>query len=115
MTFHEPGIYHVYNRGNFKQPVFFSMKSMEPIKSGGIVLPVISNGFRLLQSSYTKGINKQMNRTGNLFHQKTKSRLVSGIDDAITTFHYIHQNPVVANLVAKSEEWDYSSFPDYAA
>lgn len=27
--------------------------------------------------------------------------------------HYIHQNPVKANLVKKMEDWDYSSFKDY--
>ena len=28
-------------------------------------------------------------------------------------FHYIHQNPMKANLVKKMEDWDYSSFKDY--
>ena len=27
--------------------------------------------------------------------------------------HYIHQNPMKANLVKKMEDWDYSSFKDY--
>ena len=52
-------------------------KSIGPIKSGGITMPAITNGFRLLQSSYAKGINKQEGRTGNLFQQKTKAKLVS--------------------------------------
>ena len=29
-------------------------------------------------------------------------------------FHYIHQNPFKAKLVAKLEDWKYSSFADYA-
>jgi REP element-mobilizing transposase RayT len=91
-----------------------TFKSIEPIKTGGLILPTISNGFRLLQSSYTKGINYQMKRTGNLFQQKTKSKLITDKVHAITVFNYIHQNPVIAHLVTKAEEWDYSSFPDYA-
>ncbi len=105
MNIHEPGIYHIYNRGNNQQTIFFNEdnynyflrkchrylkpvseilawclmtnhfhflievteKSMEPVKSGGITMPAITNGFRLLQSSYAKGINKQQERTGNLF------------------------------------------------
>ena len=29
-------------------------------------------------------------------------------------FHYIHHNPLKANLVSKLEDWIYSSFRDYA-
>ncbi|HEY6502540.1 MAG TPA: hypothetical protein VIZ28_01075 [Chitinophagaceae bacterium] len=77
-------------------------------------MPSLTNGFRLLQSSYAKGLNKELNRTGNLFQQKTKAKIVSGDDNyALTAFHYIHQNPVTAGLVAKPEDWPYSSFPDY--
>lgn len=28
-------------------------------------------------------------------------------------FHYIHQNPVVAGLVNKPEDWEFSSYRDY--
>ena len=152
MTLNQPGIYHIYNRGNNQQMIFFtpenyiyflkkchkyikpycdvlawclmpnhfhfltyiSEKSLTPVKSGGIIMPVITNGFRLLQSSYAKGINKQFNRSGNLFQQKTKSKLVNGEDNyAITAFHYIHQNPVAASLAKMPEEWEYSSYRDY--
>lgn len=147
----EPGLYHIYNRGNNHQPVFFSQenyfyflrkchkylrphadilawclmpnhfhflidileKSLSPVKSGGIMMPAITNGFRLLQSSYAKGINKQMGRSGNLFQQKTKGKLLCDEKSAVTVFHYIHQNPVAANLVLFPEQWEYSSYPDY--
>lgn len=77
-------------------------------------MPAITNGFRLLQSSYAKGINKQEDRTGNLFQQKTKAKLVSGEEDySNTAFFYIHQNPVAAGLANVAEDWRYSSFIDY--
>lgn len=31
-----------------------------------------------------------------------------------TTFQYIHQNPLKANLVTKLEDWEFSSLTDYA-
>ncbi len=153
MTIHKPGIYHIYNRGNNQQIVFFNDEnylyflrkchhylkpccnilgwclmpnhfhflvevtdeSIKPVKSGGIIMPLITNGFRLLQSSYAKGINKQLNRSGNLFQQKTKAKLVSDENNyLISAFHYIHQNPIKANLVTSLEHWPYSSYPDYA-
>lgn len=152
MNIQEPGIYHIYNRGNNQQTIFFNEdnyiyflhkcqrylkpiseilawclmtnhfhflievtdKSIERVQSGGIAMPAITNGFRLLQSSYAKGINKQQDRTGNLFQQKTKAKLVSGEDDySVTAFFYIHQNPIEANLVKSAEDWAYSSFRDY--
>ena len=26
---------------------------------------------------------------------------------------YVHQNPILAKLVSKIEDWEFSSFPDY--
>ncbi|MEO5945505.1 MAG: hypothetical protein ABIP79_01725 [Chitinophagaceae bacterium] len=154
MKIQETGIYHIYNRGNNQQQVFFndenyiyflrkchlylkpisdilawclmpnhfhflinlSERSLEPVKCGGIVMPAISNGFRLLQSAYAKGVNIQQDRSGNLFQQKTKAKLVSIEDNyANTAFHYIHQNPVTSNLVSNPEDWQYSSFLDFVS
>ena len=153
MQIHQPGLYHIYNRGNNKQKIFFNEgnyvyflrkchkylkpvseilawclmpnhfhflievtdKSIVPVKSGGITMPAITNGFRLLQSSYAKGINNQEDRTGNLFQQKTKAKLVSCEENySLTAFFYTHQNPVEAGLVSVAEDWPYSSFRDYA-
>ena len=153
MQIHQPGLYHIYNRGNNKQKIFFNEgnyiyflrkchqylkpvseilawclmpnhfhflievtdKSIVPVKSGGITMPAITNGFRLLQSSYAKGINNQEDRTGNLFQQKTKAKLVSCEENySLTAFFYTHKNPVEAGLVSLAEDWPYSSFRDYA-
>lgn len=154
MNFENGNIYHVYNRGNEKQQIFFTNanynfflrkieKYVQPNcdilawclmpnhfhflihaneKSCAVVtekpFPIYSlvNGLRLLLSSYTKAINVQQSRTGNLFQQKTKSKSVSqGKEDySAIAFHYIHQNPLKAKLVDKIEDWQYSSFRDYA-
>ncbi len=153
MTIREEGIYHIYNRDNNKQRIFFtdsnykyfigkcfkylrpvceiyawclmpnhfhflievSNKSMVLVKAGNISMPAITNGFRLLQSSYAKGINRQEERSGNLFQQKTKAKLVTGeMNYSKVAFHYIHQNPVVAGMVRNPEDWRYSSMRDYS-
>lgn len=74
-----------------------------------------SQGVKQLLSSYAKAINKQEGRTGNLFQQKTKSRLVNDPWENYSSiaFHYIHQNPVKAGLTDRMEDWEFSSFQEY--
>jgi len=75
----------------------------------------LSEGIRLLLSSYTQAINKQNKFTGSLFQQNTKAKpIVKGSSNYdLTVFHYIHQNAYRANLVERLEDWEYSSFRDY--
>jgi putative transposase len=95
------------------------------IKQGGILIDPITNGIRKLLSSYARIFNSQTQQTGSVFRQKTKSKCLSDIsvkpgatrqtkDYIINCFHYIHQNPVIANLVKRLEDWEFSSFRDYA-
>ena len=76
----------------------------------------LSNGFRLLRSSYAQYINKKYHRTGSLFRQKAKAKPTSdgSGDHHFIAFHYIHQNPFKAGLVKRLEDWPYSSFIGYA-
>ena len=76
-------------------------------------MPSISNGFQLLQSNYTKRINYRENRTGSLFQQKTKSKLLETESYVLTAFWYLHQNPVKARLAENMLEWEYSSYKEY--
>lgn len=78
----------------------------------------LSEGFRLMLSSYSKGVNKQEGRTGNLMTQNTHAKCVfepeCGVNYVGACFTYIHQNPVRAGIVDDMEKWDYSSYKDYA-
>ena len=91
-------------------------QSVLPVKVGSLTLSVLSNGIRMLLSSYAAAINKQQHTTGSLFRQKTKAKpLENGtVNYVLTSFHYIHQNPLHAGLVRSLNEWEYSSFKDYA-
>ena len=85
----------------------------------------MTNGFRKLLSGYARIYNKRYNKTGSLFRQKTKIKYLSEInispdstyslqDYYFNCFNYIHQNPLSAGLVTRLEDWEYSSFKDYA-
>jgi putative transposase len=91
----------------------------------------------IMLRSYTRAINKQRNRSGKLFREATKAECITctnGITPSFYNtnsgthinlldpekqypeicFHYIHQNPVVAKLVDKTTDWEFSSARDYA-
>ncbi|MGZ8558180.1 MAG: transposase, partial [Chitinophagaceae bacterium] len=76
---------------------------------------ILSEGIRMLLSSYTQAINKQNKTSGSLFQQNTKAKpIIKGSNlYYLLCFHYIHQNPMKAKLVEKMEDWAYSSFKDY--
>ena len=157
MNFVKNNVYHIYNRGNNKQSIFFKERNYiyflnkvrkhifphcdilayvlmpnhfhflihanerTELKEENKAIPVnvLSEGFRSLLSSYSRAINKQENRTGNLIQQNTKSKCVLDIGStegnyAEVCFSYIHQNPVRAGLSDKEENWHYSSYRDYA-
>ncbi len=149
MQFTEDSFYHIYNRGNDKQNIFFhernydfflqkvekyiapnadlvawclmpnhfhflvraNSSSIKIVKELPIPINALTEGIRLLLSSYTKGIQKQESMTGNLFQQKTKFKCV---DEYLpTVFHYIHQNALRAKLVNRLEDWKWSSLSEY--
>jgi putative transposase len=154
MKFSEGNIYHIYNRGINRRPIFFKrdnylffMQKMQDLvcKHADLLawvlmpnhfhfvvyanedtcrflrlLPLpISRGsedIRLLLSSYAKAIQKQEKLTGNIFQQKTKSKLVTekNYDYSSAAFHYLHQNPYRAGLVEKLGDWEFSSIHEYA-
>ncbi len=92
-------------------------------------LQLLAKNIGTLLSSYTQAINKQEGRRESLFAHKTKAKMLneeyypsSGsnrltgnqADYATVCFLYIHQNPVIAGLVSQLEDWEFSSFRDYA-
>jgi putative transposase len=162
MKFYQGKIYHVYNRGNNRQNIFFERENylfflkkmrkhltrhcdvlawclmpnhfhwmiqvhqdyetnttgMESDFNFPIVEP-LNRSISTLLSSYTKAMNRKYNRTGSLFQGRTKSKDLSPneeLDDQypLICFCYIHQNPFKAKLVHKLEDWEFSSFRDYA-
>lgn len=84
-------------------------------QSGSNVVQELSYRIGLLLSNYTRILNRRNEWSGSVFQKKTKAKKVSAQRYVVTCMHYIHQNPLVANLIqTKLEDWKYSSFRDYA-
>ena len=116
---------HKHSGGDFESPPEYSLPNSKDYQQN------LSNAIGILLRSYTRAINKQQNRSGSLFRKETKvkSGIIDGFitiegknkdlffkldnDYAATCFHYIHQNPVKANLCKRAEDWRYSSAKDY--
>lgn len=163
MQYNPNEIYHVYNRGNDQQTIFFNDSNyiffLEKVRKEWkqyceiLCYCLMPNHFHFMLipntegckhillgdkltdiqklskaigktlSSYTMAINNQNQSKGTLFQKKTKSKCLSDInclgkkfttrDYELTCFHYIHQNPLQANLVNELKEWLYSSYLDY--
>ena len=85
----------------------------------------LNKAIGIILSSYSKAINKQENRTGSLFQQhsdaidleqdshKRITQDMSTNEYPFICFNYIHQNPYVAGIVKRMEDWEFSSFQDY--
>jgi len=78
-------------------------------------MQLLSKSLGTILSSYTQALNRQIGRRGNLFAHKTKAKILNDAKDdyALNCFMYVHQNPMLAKLVDKLEDWEFSSFPDY--
>lgn len=149
MQFLTNEFYHIYNRGNNKNLIFFEDRNyqyfLKKIKKeldaycNLLAYCLMPNHYHLLvqvkpteektylnnhplirkigslQSSYTRAIQKQNNTSGSLFQQKTKAKLIdtSSSKYLLSCLHYIHQNPLKANLVSKLEQYEFSSFNEY--
>lgn len=131
--------YHVYNRGNNFEPIFFSEDNYHFFikrlleyfdnKINLLAYCLMPNHYHLLieiledeflhkamqrfSTSYTKAINKNQNRVGHLFQGRYKSKLVPNNNYLLHLSRYIHLNPVKAGLVDKPEDWSFSSYRDF--
>jgi putative transposase len=132
--------YHVYNRGNNYQAIFFERENYlhflrlirQYLVSQKIVILAyclmpnhyhflvkcdrenLSKAMKLVSLAYTKGINKRFNRVGALFQGKFKAALVDSDEYLVHLVRYIHLNPVKAGLVQNAQEWEFSSYCEYA-
>ncbi|MDX2190203.1 MAG: transposase [Bacteroidota bacterium] len=91
-------------------------KSVKLKKVGSLELTELSNGIRILTSSYAQALNKKLGNTGALFRPKTKHKIIEYEQNGYlqTAFDYIHKNPIASGLVEELKHWPYSSYLDFA-
>ncbi|MBD2462184.1 transposase [Oscillatoria sp. FACHB-1407] len=137
----QPGYYyHLYNRGSNRQNIFFERENylyflrllrrylVEQIIEilAYCLMPNhyhllvyckterVTEGMRSLSLAYTKAINCRYNRVGTIFQRQYQA---TWVDREVYLHHlvqYIHFNPVKAEMVRTPEEWEFSSYRDYA-
>jgi len=74
---------------------------------------LLSKNLGTLLSSYTQAINKQLKRKGKLWSHNTEAKIINKNFYGFRCFHYIHQNPVLAYLSEKMEDYEFSSYIDF--
>jgi len=65
-------------------------------------------------TSFSMYINKKYKRVGHLFQGNFKSVLIESNPQLMWATSYIHMNPVKGDIVTRPEEYDWSSYNDYA-
>lgn len=137
-----PGaVYHVISRGNERRPIVRDDRDREKrldwlrrtVETYGwqmhaFVLmtnhehlfvqtpqPNLSAGMQNLNGSYTSYFNRRHRRVGHLFQGRFKGHLVEEEGYFLEISRYLHLNPVRAQIVARPEEYPWSSYAGYAA
>ena len=131
--------YHLYNRGNNFQSIFFDRENylyfLRQVREhlATEVIEIVAyclmpNHYHLLVQlktddlsaamqpfalSYTKAINKRYTRVGSLFQGRFKATRVDRDDYLLHLSRYIHLNPVTAGLVQRLQDWEFSSYPEF--
>lgn len=137
MQYFKNNYYHLYNRGNNKQPIFkieenyHYLEKLIGINSKRFQIAVIAyclmpNHYhfllrqdgdtqisRFIQStfqSYTQAVNKAWGRTGKLFENSARAKIINEYSYLVRLCRDIHLNPVEADLVQSPANWQYSNY-----
>ena len=130
--------YHLYNRGNNRQPIFYERDNhlfflrrlreyLIPILdiAAYCLMPThyhllvllkeadLSHRMQLFSIAYTKAMNKRYDRVGALFQGAFRVRHVEDDGYLAQLSCYIHLNPVMGGLVERPEDWEFSSYREY--
>jgi len=135
----ETGIYHVVLRGINKQTIFedeedheMFLQTLDQYKqmSGYKLLAYCLMGnhvhllmkteneslgqcFKRIGASYVYWYNMKYYRVGHLFQDRYKSEAVETDDYFKVVIRYIHRNPLKAGMVARLEDYTWSSYREY--
>jgi len=129
------GVYHVYNRGVVKLPIFADTRDRVRFLRGlsevvhrrswtclayclmgnhfHLVLetpdPDLDVGMQRLQGVYAQAFNRRHGRTGHLFHARYGATVLQSEDLTRYVVRYVLENPVRAGLCPRLGDWPWSS------
>lgn len=140
VIFSQGNIYHLYNRGAKRQPIFrtkenylFLMRRMRQYTMDFSISVIayclmpnhfhfvfrqntqhsISDCMHRIFNSYSKAFNKRYNLSGTLFEERFKAKLVDLNEYLVHLCRYVHRNPLEARLVDEVSEWEYSNYLEW--
>jgi putative transposase len=131
--------YHLYNRGNNRQNIFFERENylyfLQQFRRYLVedtldvmaycLMPnhyhflvqlrsqSLSQKMQAFSLSYTKAINRRYERCGSLFQGRFQAIHVDCDRYLLHLTRYIHLNPVKAGFVEVPEAWEFSSYQEY--
>lgn len=136
-----PGLYyHIHNRGNNRQSIFFQPQNylyflrnvkryLVPLANvtAYCLMPThyhilvrvqtsevsLSRAMMRLSVSYTKAINKRFERVGSLFQGQFQAKPVQSYHHLLNLCVYLHANPVKDGLVTDPADWVYSNYLEW--
>ena len=73
----------------------------------------LSNVIKRIGVAYAHYFNKKYERNGHLFQDRFRSEPVDSIEYFVVLLRYIHQNPLKAGIVEKTEDYPWSSWKEY--
>lgn len=140
VEFSKDHYYHIYNRGAGRQSIFLNdadyLKCIRTIKTVANESQISMIAYSLLPNhyhwfvrqdgdtpagalpkrvfgSYSQAFNLLHGRSGTLFEDRFKVRLVSSDEYLRYLCLYIHGNPVKDGFAVAPELWDYSNYQDW--
>lgn len=136
----EPGYcYHIYNRGNNRENLFLEEDNyryflgryfhyLSPVVDT-FAYCLLKNHFHLLIrvktgtnisrqfshffNSYSKAINKRYGRTGHLFEERFRRKVIDSQSYLLNIIAYIHMNPQKHGFVGDFKQYPFSSYHAY--
>jgi putative transposase len=78
------------------------------------VSTLVPRAMQKLGISYAKAINKRYGRAGSLFQGGYRHKHIANDEYLVHLSRYIHLNPVFEGLVERPDEWEFSSYREYA-
>jgi len=137
---HPGAVYHVTSRGNARADIFLSdadRQTLLDVLAGTVekynwlchafcllgnhyhiiietLDPNLSLGMRQLNGVYTQAFNRSHQRVGHVFQGRYKAILVEKGSHLLELCRYVVLNPVRAGMVAKPEQWQWSSYKSTA-